>query len=89
MKITSVKLTPVAVKRRTGFVSRHVIVELGSDEGLVGLGEMSDFGHLPLYMPDVRDLEKSLSRLLVGRDPMLLNALEQQLLELFPEEMFM
>jgi muconate cycloisomerase len=90
MKITSVKLTPVAVKRRTGFVSRHVIVELSSDEPeLVGLGEMSDFGHLPLYMPDVRDLQKSLSRLLVGRDPMQLNALEQLLLDLFPEEMFM
>jgi muconate cycloisomerase len=50
---------------------------------------MSDLGHLPLYMPDVHDLEKSLRRLLVGRDPMHLNALEQLLLDLFPEEMFM
>jgi galactarate dehydratase (D-threo-forming) len=89
LKIVSVKLTPVAVKRRTGFVSRHAIVELATDEGLTGLGEMSDFGHLPLYMPDLRDLEKSLNRLLVGRDPMQLNALEALLLEMFPEEMFM
>jgi len=89
MKITSVKLTPVAVRRRTGFVSRHVVVELATDEGLTGLGEMSDFGHLPLYMPDLRDLEKSLNRLLIGRDSMQLNALEALLLEMFPEEMFM
>jgi len=89
LKITSVKLTPVAVKRRTGFLSRHVVVELRTDAGLTGLGEMSDFGHLPLYMPDLRDLEKSLNRLLVGRDPLQLNALEALLLEMFPEEMFM
>ncbi len=89
MKIAAVKLTPVAVKRRTGFLSRHVIVELTTDDGQVGLGEMSDLGHLPLYMPDVRDLQKNLNRLLAGRDPMQLNALEQLLLEMFPEEMFM
>jgi muconate cycloisomerase len=88
-KITAVKLTPVAVKRRTGFVSRHVVVELETDGGLVGIGEMSDLGHLPLYMPDVRDLSKSLNRLLVGRDPMQLVALETLLLEMFPEEQFM
>jgi muconate cycloisomerase len=89
LRISAVKLTPVAVKRRTGFLSRHVIVEIESDEGLVGLGEMSDLGHLPLFMPDVRDLERSLHRLLAGRDPMQLNALEQLLLEMFPEEMFL
>jgi muconate cycloisomerase len=89
VKIQSVKLTPVAVRRRTGFVSRHVIVELESDAGLVGLGEMSDLGHLPLYMPDLRDLERNLNRLLAGRDPTQLNALEQTLLEMFPEESFM
>lgn len=89
MKIRSVKLTPIAVKRRTGFTSRHVIVELATDEGLTGLGEMSDLGHLPLYMPDVKDLERSLNRLLAGRDPLQLNALAQLLLEMFPEETFM
>ena len=89
MRITDLRLSPVAVKRRTGFVSRHVIVELESDAGLVGLGEMSDLGHLPLYMPDLRDLSKNLRRLLVGRDPMQLNALEQLVLEMFPEAMFM
>jgi muconate cycloisomerase len=89
LKITSVQLTPIAVKRRTGFTSRHVVVELATDEGIAGLGEMSDLGHLPLYMPDVRDLERGLNRLLVGRDPLQLNALEMLLLEMFPEEMFM
>jgi L-alanine-DL-glutamate epimerase-like enolase superfamily enzyme len=89
VKITSVVLTPVAVKRRTGFVSRHVVVELATDEGLTGLGEMSDFGHLPLYMPDLKDLGQNLGRLLVGRDPREINALEALLLEMFPEEMFM
>ncbi|MDE2831884.1 MAG: hypothetical protein OXN20_17365, partial [Gemmatimonadota bacterium] len=44
MKITSVDLTPVASRRETGNLSRHVIIRMHTDEGLIGLGEMSDVG---------------------------------------------
>jgi galactarate dehydratase (D-threo-forming) len=70
MKITDVTLTPVHTRRETGLVSPHVIVELATDEGLVGLGEMSDFGHIPPYMsPYVEGLEAALKETLVGCDP--------------------
>jgi len=69
MKITNVQLTPVHTPRWNGEVSEHVIVELESDEGLVGLGEMSDLTDLPMLMPDLRDLERNARKILVGLDP--------------------
>lgn len=89
MKIRSIELWPVAVKRRTGFLSRHVIVEIKTDEGVTGWGEMSDFGHIPVYVPDLADLERTLNRLLAGQDPRHITDLTSRLLEVFPEEMFM
>ncbi len=70
MKITDVTLTPVHSRRETGLISPHVIVELETDEGLVGLGEMSDFGHQPPYLaPHLDGLRAALKDLLIGRDP--------------------
>lgn len=89
MKIRSIGLWPVAVKRRTGFLSRHVIVEIQTDEGVTGWGEMSDFGHIPVYVPDLVDLERTLNRLLVGYDPRQITDLTTRLLDVFPEELFM
>ncbi|GAB3426693.1 hypothetical protein [Flindersiella endophytica] len=60
------RLTPVATPRTTGLVCGHVIVELSTSDGLVGLGEMSDFQHLPRYHVEVPELERTLSELLVG-----------------------
>jgi L-alanine-DL-glutamate epimerase-like enolase superfamily enzyme len=64
--ITGVRLTPVATPRTTGLVCGHVIVEVLTSDGLVGLGEMSDFQHLPRYHVDVPELERTLSELLSG-----------------------
>ncbi len=89
MKITAVKLFPVAVHRRTGFLSRHVIVRIDGDDGASGWGEMSDFGHIPVYVPDLVDLERTLARILIGRDPRQIHDISARLTELFPEEMFM
>lgn len=88
MKITDVQLTVVGMPRDTGFVSKHVIVELMTDEGLVGVGEMSDFSHLPRYAPDVKDLQRVLSSILVGKNPFDLTLINKEMIDNFPEAMY-
>ncbi len=69
MKITSVDLTPVASRRETGELSRHVVVQFNTDEGLVGLGEMSDV-HDWGVMYDAADIKAAYESILVGSDPL-------------------
>ena len=85
MKITDVRLTVVGTPRHTGFVSKHVLVELDSDEGVTGIGEMSDFSHLPRYGLDVSDLTATLRAMLVGQNPFDLVKLNAEMLGNFPE----
>lgn len=68
MKITELKLYPVGTRRETGAVSPHIIVTMATDEGPVGIGEMSDLGHNPVK-PDVDHLEYVLNEQLSGADP--------------------
>ncbi|MCZ6634205.1 MAG: muconate cycloisomerase [bacterium] len=68
MKITDVTLYPVGTRRETLSVSPHIIVTLATDEGVTGIGEMSDLGHSPA-MPNVDHLEYVLRQRLVGVDP--------------------
>ena len=68
MKITDVKLYPVGTRRETGGISPHIIVTVATDEGPVGVGEMSDLAHNPA-MPDVDYLEYTLNKRLSGADP--------------------
>ncbi|TDE95109.1 hypothetical protein EXU48_10150 [Occultella glacieicola] len=82
--ITAVRLTPVNVARSTGLVCGHVIVELETDAGHVGLGEMSDFQHLPRFHPDLGDLTSSLQSMLAGTDPLAANRIARLLEEAFP-----
>ncbi|WP_432974520.1 mandelate racemase/muconate lactonizing enzyme family protein [Dactylosporangium sp. CA-233914] len=84
--ITGVRLTPVNIPRTTGFVCGHVVVELltGSAD-LVGVGEMSDFQHLPKYHVDVAGLERTLTDLLRGLDVHAANELDRRLQESFPQ----
>ena len=88
MKITDVKLTVVGVPRHTGFVNKHVIIELFTDEGITGIGEMSDFSHLPRYAVDVQDLTRVLKSILVGRNPFDISPLNKELKDNFPEAMY-
>ncbi len=88
MTITDLQLTPIAVPRETGFLSRHVLVRLEADDGTVGWGEMSDLGHLPAYLPDLADLPTTLRGLLLGRDPRPLNHWVAELREWFPEAQY-
>lgn len=89
MKITALKVTIVGIPRNTGFVSKHGIIELMTDEGMTGIGEMSDFSHLPHYSLDVRDLEYNLSQLLIGKNPFDITLINKELLANFPESMFL
>ncbi|CAM3305885.1 mandelate racemase/muconate lactonizing enzyme family protein [Occultella aeris] len=82
--ITAVRLTPVNVARTTGLVCGHVIVELEADDGCTGIGEMSDFQHLPRFHPDVGDLTGTLQSMLAGTDPWATNRISQLLDEAFP-----
>lgn len=83
-RITRLRLTPVSAAR-SGITCGHVIVEIETDvDGIVGLGEMSDFQHLPMYHPDVAELERTLSALLIGRDVARVNALNADIEAAFP-----
>ncbi|MBD2847224.1 mandelate racemase/muconate lactonizing enzyme family protein [Paenibacillus sp. IB182496] len=88
MKITNVRLDVVRIPRNTGFVCEHGLVRIETDEGVTGVGEMSDFSHLPKYAVDARDLEATLRGALVGRDPMGLIGINQELKDLYPETMY-
>ncbi|MDP6039545.1 MAG: enolase C-terminal domain-like protein, partial [Candidatus Latescibacteria bacterium] len=69
MKITGIDLTPVASRRETGSISRHVVIRLQTDEGLIGLGEMSDVGDWGV-MYDLNDIKGAYESLLVGQNPL-------------------
>ncbi|MCG1009738.1 muconate cycloisomerase [Salinicoccus sp. ID82-1] len=88
MKISNVRLHAVGIPRHTGFVNKHVIVKLETDEGVTGIGEMSDFSHLPKYSIDLIDLSRTLNTLLVGRNPFDIEDINRELLDNFPEAMY-
>lgn len=83
-RITDVRLTPVT-SPRASIVCGHVIVEVVTDQGVVGVGEMSDFQHLPMYHLDIPELARTLSSLLAGADPFAANALAERLDRAFPQ----
>jgi muconate cycloisomerase len=86
VKIARLQLFPIRIKRETGVANEHIIVSLETDDGTEGWGEMSDLSHLPLYQFDVRQLEASLSEIVVGCDPRDLNLLERRLMGFYPDE---
>lgn len=88
MKITNVQLTAIGMPRLTGFVNKHVIVQLFTDDGIEGIGEMSDFSHLPKYAVDIVDLERTLKQILVGKNPFDIAPINTELNENFPEAMY-
>ena len=81
MKITAVETTPVRVRRLRAYgtvtrtalgsadISEHGVVQVHTDEGLTGLGELSSvFARRgPLLC---RDVDERLGPVLVGRDPL-------------------
>ncbi|WP_102348732.1 mandelate racemase/muconate lactonizing enzyme family protein [Bacillus sp. Marseille-P3661] len=88
MQIIDLRLTVVGVPRHTGFVNKHVLIELFTDEGITGIGEMSDFSHLPRYTPDVNDLSRVLKTILIGKNPFDISLINKELIDNFPEAMY-
>jgi galactarate dehydratase (D-threo-forming) len=86
MRIGRVSLHPIVVTRETGVANEHVIVEIETDDGAVGWGEMSDLSHLPVYRFDVPQLQAALSGILVGSDPRGLNEIERRMTGFYPDE---
>ncbi len=86
--IKNVSLFPVVTPRIAGEPSRHVLLRLEAENGVAGWGEMSDVSHLPAMMPDLNDLESCLRALLIGRDALNLNVIEDLMLANFPGTRF-
>jgi L-alanine-DL-glutamate epimerase-like enolase superfamily enzyme len=86
MRIARLQLHPVRVTRETGVANEHVIVEIETDDGVPGWGEMSDLSHLPLYRFDLAQLHSALSEILVGCDPRALNQIERRMMGFYPDE---
>ncbi len=84
MIVTGARLVPVRSRRRTGSISVHVIVLLDTDEGLVGLGEMSDLDCYRMHLPDLDALETAVLHVMVGFDPTRHGELHRRLHALMP-----
>lgn len=79
MKISSITLTPIQTHRRTGSISSHLILQVHTDEGLTGLGEISDLDCYRMYMPDVDAVKIGIERIALGRDPFAVQALHNEM----------
>lgn len=88
LRITNVQLTPIATRRHEHHPSSHVIVRVRTDSGMSGIGEMPDLSHAPAIMPDLRDLELCLNRVLKGRRPEDITEIQRVLIATFPGTRF-
>lgn len=86
MKITRVTLHPVSTRRETGGINQHVIVQVETDTGITGVGEMSDLSHAPAMQPDLNDLEAVANQLLIGQEPIALTENYARLAHALPSE---
>lgn len=81
--ITGIRLYPIQTPRLSGDLSQHVLLRLDTDTGCFGVGEYADITDLPLTMPDLDDLQKSLANVLCGQNAMELARLDHLLGLLF------
>ncbi|MGV8956006.1 MAG: mandelate racemase/muconate lactonizing enzyme family protein [Cypionkella sp.] len=79
MKISRITLTPIQTHRRTGSISSHLILQLHTDEGLTGLGEISDLDCYRMYMPDVDAVRLGIEKIVLGRDPFAIQAIHTEM----------
>src|SRR3546814_8458030 len=42
IRVTAIRLHTVQTRRRTGAISSHILIELDTDAGITGVGEISD-----------------------------------------------
>ncbi len=79
MKITELSITPIKTGRTTGVYSRHLILKLVTDEGVIGYGEVADIGDYRVRVPPAELLETGLKRALIGQDPRRVGLLHRSL----------
>lgn len=84
IRITAVRLTAVRTHRRTGSVSSHLILELDTDSGIVGIGEISDLDCYRMYMPDPEAVRVGIERVALGHNAFQISALHERLLAHMP-----
>ncbi len=84
MKVVDVSLTPVRTTRRTGSVSVHIVLQLRTDVGLVGLGEISDLDCYRMHLPDLDALRVAIERMVLGRDPLAQARFHLEMFEYMP-----
>ncbi|HWB53667.1 MAG TPA: enolase C-terminal domain-like protein [Tepidisphaeraceae bacterium] len=84
IKVNRVELFPIQTKRRTGAISSHVILRLHADNGLIGLGELSDLDCYRMYMPDLNALQVGIEKVILKQDPIRIAALHERLLAYMP-----
>ncbi|UJQ94705.1 mandelate racemase/muconate lactonizing enzyme family protein [Mariluticola halotolerans] len=84
IRITGVKLTTLQTRRRTGAVSSHMILELSTDAGIVGLGEISDVDCYRMYMPDPEAVRVGIEKVALGQNAFEIAALHERLLAYMP-----
>lgn len=79
MKISRITLTPIQTHRRTGSISSHLILQMHTDEGITGLGEISDLDCYRMYMPDVEAVRMGVEKVALGRDPFAIQAMHTEM----------
>lgn len=79
MKISRITLTPIQTHRRTGSISSHLILQIHTDEGITGLGEISDLDCYRMYMPDVAAVQLGIEKIVLGRDPFAIQAIHTEM----------
>ncbi|MEO3388720.1 enolase C-terminal domain-like protein [Mesorhizobium sp. CAU 1741] len=79
MKISRITLTPIQTHRRTGSISSHLILQMHTDEGITGLGEISDLDCYRMYMPDVEAVRVGIEKIVLGRDPFAIQAMHNEM----------
>lgn len=84
MKVTDIQLTPIQTRRRTGAISSHIILRVHTDEGVTGLGEISDLDCYRMYMPDVDAVKVGIEKVALGEDPFRIAALHERLFSYMP-----
>ena len=84
IRITEVKLHTVQTHRRTGAISSHMVLELETDCGITGVGEISDLDCYRMYMPDPAAVKTGIEKVALGTNAFQIAALHERLLSYMP-----
>ncbi|MCC6305446.1 MAG: mandelate racemase/muconate lactonizing enzyme family protein [Rhodobacteraceae bacterium] len=84
IRVTRVTLHTLRTRRRTGAISSHILLELETDAGITGLGEISDLDCYRMYMPDPVAVKVGIEKVALGQNAFQIAALHERLLGYMP-----